>query len=160
MLPLNRPLLRRSNRYIFPSDPTTDGYLTNPHVGLTGTASMSCHHLVPSSCVRPLATTAVPHLHFAQSPASHLMLLMEGPFMLFTLSSHLVLGLPRLLFPLISPSITTLSIPRSSLTTCPKYLKAACATFDSRVHSGLRPPAGRQMTILPMPLSQQPFNRS
>ena len=46
MLPLNRPLLRRSNRYIFPSDPTTDGYLTNPHVGLTATASMSCHHLV------------------------------------------------------------------------------------------------------------------
>ena len=42
MLPLNRPLLRRSNRYVFPSDPTTDGYLTNPHVGLAAPASRSC----------------------------------------------------------------------------------------------------------------------
>ena len=64
-----------------------------------------------------------------------LMLLMEGPFMLFTLHSHLVIGLPRLLFPLISPSMTPFSMPRSSLTTCPKY--HAYATFDSRVHSGL-----------------------
>ena len=49
---------------------------------------------------------------------------------------HCVLGLPRLLFPLISPSMTSFSIPRSSLTTCPTYLKAACATLDSSVHSG------------------------
>ena len=41
------------------------------------------------------------------------------------------------LFPLISPCITSFSIPRSSLTTCPKYLKAVCATLDSSVHSGL-----------------------
>ena len=37
----------------------------------------------------------------------------QGPFMLFTLSSHLVRGLPRLLFPLITPSITPFSIPLS-----------------------------------------------
>ena len=43
-----------------------------------------------------------------------LVLLMEGPFMLFTLSSHLVLGITRLLFPLISRSITSFSIPRST----------------------------------------------
>ena len=33
--------------------------------------------------------------------------------------------------------------------------------FLSRyVLNTLRPPAGRQMAILPMPISQQPFNRS
>ena len=94
--------------------------------------------LVPSSRVRPLlVTTAVALLQLARSLASHLMMLMEGPFMLLSLSCHLVLGIPRLLFPLISPSITQFSIPRSSSITCPKYLKAACATFDSSAHSGL-----------------------
>ena len=97
-----------------------------------------CHpHHVLSSRVRPLATTAVALLHLARSLVSHIMLLMEGPFMVFILSSHLVLGLPHLPFPLISPSITSFSIPRSSLTTCPKYVKAACATLDSSFHSGL-----------------------
>ena len=91
-------------------------------------------HLVSSSHVRPLATILVALLHLPRSLASHLMLLMGGPFML---SSHLVLGLPSLLFPLISPSITSFSTPRSSPTTCPKYLKAAYATLDSSVHSGL-----------------------
>ena len=52
--------------------------------------------------------------------------------MLFTLSSRLVLGLTRLLVPLIYPNMTS-----SSLTTCPKHLKAACATLDSSVQSGL-----------------------
>ena len=65
------------------------------------------------------------------------MLLMQGLSTLLILSSHLVIGLPRLLFPLISPSITSFSIPRSSLTTCPKYLKADGANLDSSVHSGL-----------------------
>ena len=93
-------------------------------------------HIVPSSRVRPVATTAVALLHLARYLAYHIMLLMEGPFMLFKLSSHLVIGLPRLLFPLVSPSITPLSIPRFSLTTCPNYLKASCATLESSVRYG------------------------
>ena len=62
-----------------------------------------------------------------------------SPFMVFTLSSHLVLGLLRLFFPLISPSHTSFSIPRHYLTTksCSMYLKAACSPLDSSVHSGL-----------------------
>ena len=88
-------------------------------------------HLVPSSGVRTLATTAVVHLRLSQSLASHLMLLMESPFMVFILSSHLVLGLPRLLFPLISSSMTSFSIPRSCLAKCPKYLRTVCATLDA-----------------------------
>ena len=56
---------------------------------------ISNSHLVPSSRVRPLETTAVALIHLSRSLASHLMLLMEGPFTLFTVSSHLtVLGLP------------------------------------------------------------------
>ena len=93
-------------------------------------------HLVPSSRVRLLTTTAVAFLHLDRSLASHLKRLKEFPFMLFTLSSHLVIDLPRILFHA-SPSITSFSIPRSSLTTCPKYLKAVCATLDSSVHSGV-----------------------
>ena len=104
---------------------------------LSGCHFMSPCHLVPSSRVRPLATTAVTLLHLSRSLASHLMQLMEGPVMLFKLSSHLVIGLPRLLFPLISPIITPLSIPRSCLTTCTKYLEADCATLDSSLQSGL-----------------------
>ena len=62
--------------------------------------------------------------------------------MLFTLSRHLVLGLPRLLFPLISTGITSFSIRRSSLIPCPRYIYInACATLDSSVHSGLMFPA-------------------
>ncbi|KAI0209314.1 Ufm1-specific protease 2 [Lamellibrachia satsuma] len=34
LLPLNRPLLRRSNHHVFPGDHGTGGYLTNPHAGL------------------------------------------------------------------------------------------------------------------------------
>ena len=62
-----------------------------------------------------------------------------SPFMVFTLSSYLVLGLLRLFFPLISPSTTPFSIPRHYITTksCSMYLKAACSTLDSSVHSGL-----------------------
>ena len=93
-------------------------------------------HPVTSSRVQPPATTAEALLHLTGSLAFHLILLMECPFML-PLSNHLAIGLPHLLFQLISPSITSFSIPRSSLTTCPKYLKAACATLDSSVHSGL-----------------------
>ena len=87
---------------------------------------MSPCQLVSSSRVRPLATTAEALLHLARSLASHLM---EGPFTLFPLSSHFVVGLPRFLFPLISPSITSFCIQRSSLTSCPKYLIAAYATL-------------------------------
>ena len=90
--------------------------------------------LVPWSRVRPLATTSVALLHLARSLASHLVVLMERPFMLFTLSSHIVLGLRRLPFPFISPSII-FSNSRSSLNTCPTHLD--CATLDSSVHSGL-----------------------
>ena len=95
------------------------------------TTGKSCYtgYLVTSSRVQPMATTAVARLHLAHSLGSHLILLREGPFKLFTLSSHLVLGHPRLLFPLISPSITSFSIPRSSLTTCPKYLKLLVSPF-------------------------------
>ena len=48
------------------------------------------------------------------------------------MSSHLVLGLPRFLAPLIPPSITSFSIPRSYLITRPKYIQTPCATIDSR----------------------------
>ena len=37
-------------------------------------------------------------------------------------------------------------------------LRKCVLSFVSSI--SLRPPAGRQMTILPMPISQQPFNRS
>ncbi|KAK2179543.1 hypothetical protein NP493_485g01004 [Ridgeia piscesae] len=47
MLPLNRPLLRRSNHYVFPGDHLTTGYLTNPHIGLTASGMKgSSVHLV------------------------------------------------------------------------------------------------------------------
>ena len=70
-------------------------------------------HLVPSSLVRPLATSMVAILHFCCSLESRFMMLIEGHFMFFRVSSHPVLGLPRLLFPLIPPSITSFSIARS-----------------------------------------------
>ena len=77
-----------------------------PPVASNRTTNCKCCHLVPSSRVRPVATssptTAVTLLHLSRSLPSHLMQLMEGPVMLFTLSSHLVLGLPCLLVPLIS----------------------------------------------------------
>ena len=95
----------------------------------------SLWHPVTSSRVQPPATTAEALLHLTGSLAFHLILLMECPFML-SLSNHLAIDLPHFLFHLISPSITSFSIPRSSLTTCPKYLKAACATRDSNVRSG------------------------
>ena len=67
----------------------------------------------------------------------HPILWCSGTFILFRAFSHLVIDLSLLLFPLIPPSITSFSIPRSFLTTCPKYIKAACVAFDSSVHSGL-----------------------
>ena len=54
--------------------------------------------------------------------------------MLSTLSSRLVLGL---FFPLVSSRITSVSIPRSSHHMSNVYVKAACATLDSSVLSGL-----------------------
>ena len=49
----------------------------------------------------------------------------------------LVHDLPHFLFPLIPLSITSFSIPRSSIVTGPKYSKSACFTVESCVHSGL-----------------------
>ena len=103
-------------------------WLISYYQGVSAKKQVSPCHLVPSSRVRPPATTAVALLHLSRNLASLLMLLMGGHFMLFTLSSHLVIGLPRLLFPLVSRSMTSVSIPRSSIATCPKYLKAACDT--------------------------------
>ena len=49
-------------------------------------------HSVPSSRVRPLATSAVTILHLARSLASHGFMLNDNiPFTLFRVSSHLVL---------------------------------------------------------------------
>ena len=63
----------------------------------------------------------------------HLMVFVVGPLMVSSVSSHLVVGLTRLLFPLIPPSVTSFSVPRSCLTIhiVTKYLKAACVTLDS-----------------------------
>ena len=96
-------------------------------------------HVVPSSCCRPLVTSAVAFLHVVRYLASHLMMFIVGTFTyIFLECSHLVLGHESLSTH--SPSITSFSISHCCLTTFQKYLKAACVTHDSSVYSGFMLP--------------------
>ena len=102
---------------------------------------------MPSSRVRPLATYAVAFLRVARSLASHLMMFIVGPFMGCSVSSiypscswysssSLPTHAPK--HHIIIHSVFLSLLPQGILDmSCPKYLKAACATPDSTVHFGL-----------------------
>ena len=87
---------------------------------------------LPPSDVRTLATSVVAFLHVARSLAARLTIFIVGPFMVLVC---LAILFSRLLA--LSSHSFPLSSHRSCLTTCPKYLDAACVTPDSDVRSGL-----------------------
>ena len=101
------------------SDFARCGWVLASSSGQTTLVFSPCH-LVPSSRIRPLATTVVAPLHPALSLASRLMLLTVAPIAYpLRVSTHICLVLPLFLVPFILPSITSSHIP-PALTTCPK----------------------------------------